>query len=142
MIKQSLDNVLVLEDDAQFVHLDWTSEDSAYQELLRDLPPDYDILFLCGRPGAFNYGEKLTERLYLGQHSRQASMYLISQKGARNMLRSLPMVSCIPFFALLLWHMAHTTNFSNLVHLCPLSKVENIDIQMNCKTTLLVICSM
>jgi len=95
MIQQSLDNVLVLEDDASFANSDWISKESAWQDHLQRLPPDYDILFACGVEGTFNRGVRITKHLYFGQHSRAADMYMISQKGARNMLRSLPIVAVI-----------------------------------------------
>ena len=47
---------------------------------------------MCTYVGTFNRGTKITEHLIFGQRSRATDMYLISQKGARNMLRSLPMV--------------------------------------------------
>ncbi|KAL7533180.1 hypothetical protein ACHAXR_009057 [Thalassiosira sp. AJA248-18] len=96
MVQQSLDNVLILEDDAAFAYSDWTSKNSVWQKILTDLPADYDIVFLSnyGRP---RRGVKVTENLYLAQQSRVASAYLISQKGARNMLRSLPMVAIIDY---------------------------------------------
>ena len=98
MVHHSLDNVLVLEDDATFVS-DWTREDSVWQKIVRALPMTYDLLFLSGCCRIHKRGKKITDHLYLAQQSRVSSMYLISQKGARNMLRSLPMVSGID------WHM-------------------------------------
>lgn len=62
-----------------------------------DLPADYDILFLSGCCDMHNVGLNVTANLYLAQVSRVSSMYLISQKGARNMLRSLPLVAPIDF---------------------------------------------
>ena len=97
MIQQSLDNVLVLEDDATFMQSDWTSKDSDWQNIIRDLPPSYDLVLLSAFGNMRKRGKKITNHLYLAQQSRVASMYLISQKGARNMLRSLPMVSVIDF---------------------------------------------
>eukprot|EP00566_Odontella_aurita_P004671 CAMPEP_0113595116 /NCGR_PEP_ID=MMETSP0015_2-20120614/39467_1 /TAXON_ID=2838 /ORGANISM="Odontella" /LENGTH=786 /DNA_ID=CAMNT_0000502215 /DNA_START=238 /DNA_END=2593 /DNA_ORIENTATION=+ /assembly_acc=CAM_ASM_000160 len=93
-IQHSLRNVLVLEDDATFLQPDWRSSDSLWQTILRDLPADYDAVFLSGCCG-HNHGERITEHLYLAQSSRVSSMYMISQKGARNMLRSLPLVAPI-----------------------------------------------
>ena len=58
---------------------------------------DYDLLFLSGFGNMHNRGVKVTDHLYLAQQSRVVSVYLTSQKGARNMLRSLPMVSVIDF---------------------------------------------
>ena len=92
IVEHSLDNVLVLEDDASFLHPDWIGKDSLWQEMLQNLPPDYDVLILCGEAGRFIKGKKISEHLFLGQHSRATDAYLISQKGARNLLRSLPMV--------------------------------------------------
>jgi len=97
MVQQSLDNVLVLEDDAAFAQSDWTSKESVWQKILRDLPESYDLLLLSAFGNNRRRGEKITDHIYLAQQSRVASMYLISQKGARNMLRSLPMVSIIDF---------------------------------------------
>ena len=62
-----------------------------------DLPADYDILFLSGCCDMHNVGLNVTANLYLAQVSRVSSMYLISQKGARNMLRSFPLVAPIDF---------------------------------------------
>ena len=95
MIQQSLDNVLVLEDDAEFMQSDWTSKDSVWQKIIRDLPPSYDLVLLSAFGNMRKRGKKITDHLYIAQQSRVASMYLISQKGARNMLRSLPMVRYI-----------------------------------------------
>lgn len=92
MVEHNLDNVLVLEDDGNFINKDWTSSDSYWQQHIRALPEDYDILILCGEPGRFIKGERITDNLFLGQHSRATDMYMISQKGARNMLRSIPFV--------------------------------------------------
>ena len=39
MIQHSLENVLVLEDDAAFMHSDWVSKDSVWQKIMQDLPP-------------------------------------------------------------------------------------------------------
>lgn len=97
MVEHNLDNVLVLEDDGNFINKDWTSSDSYWQQHIRALPEDYDILILCGEPGRFIKGERITDNLFLGQHSRATDMYMISQKGARNMLRSIPFLACISF---------------------------------------------
>ena len=97
MVEHSLQNVLVLEDDATFVHTDWTDSDSLWQHMLRNLPTDYDMLILSGCCGLHKMGIKITEHIYLSQASRVSSMYLISQKGARNMLRTLPLVGPIDF---------------------------------------------
>ena len=96
MVQKSLANVLVLEDDAEFIHGDWATRDSIWQKIIRDLPASYDLLFLSGF-GAHKRGNKVTNHIYLAQQSAVSSMYLISQKGARNMLRSLPMVAAIDF---------------------------------------------
>jgi hypothetical protein len=48
MIRHSLQNVLVLEDDAKFLHKDWKSEGSIWQKILASLPSDYDMLFVQG----------------------------------------------------------------------------------------------
>ena len=97
VIHNSLQNVLVLEDDATFVHTDWRSSNSTWQKIIRDLPHDYDVLFLSGCCDIHNVGTKVTENLYFAQASRVTSMYMISQKGARNLLRSLPLVAPIDF---------------------------------------------
>jgi len=104
MVQQSLDNVLILEDDAAFMHSGWTDRDSYWQKIIRELPPDYDLVFLSGFGAMHNQGKRITDHLYLAQQSRVASMYLTSQKGARNMLRSLPMVSIID------WHMNYAAS--------------------------------
>ena len=97
MVQKSLDNVLILEDDAEFMNSDWTSRNSIWQKIITNLPPSYDLLLLSGFGNKHMIGEKTTEHIYLAQESRTAAMYLTSQKGARNMLRSLPMVSVIDF---------------------------------------------
>ena len=98
---QGLHNVLVIEDDADFeidgIGRDWTQEGHIWQQILHELPPDYDLVMLSGFPGMRRRGTKLTERLYLAQESRVSSMYLVSRKGARNMLLSLPLVGPIDF---------------------------------------------
>ena len=106
MVEKSLENVLILEDDAAFVYSDFTSHDSLWQHILANLPASYDMIFLSGF-GRHNVGKKITDHIYLGQVSRVASMYMISQKGARNMLRSLPMVSIID------WHMNYAVGKDN-----------------------------
>jgi len=45
MVKHSLENVLILEDDAAFFHSDWAGENSLYQQIMKDLPADYDMIF-------------------------------------------------------------------------------------------------
>ena len=45
MVKHSLENVLILEDDAAFLHSDWAGENSFYQQIMKDLPVDYDMIF-------------------------------------------------------------------------------------------------
>ena len=97
IVRNSFQNVLVLEDDAMFVHPDWRSNNSIWQKILRDLPHDYDVLFLSGCCDIHEVGTKVTEHLYFAQESRVSSMYMISQKGARNLLRSLPLVAPIDF---------------------------------------------
>ena len=96
MIHKSLDNVLFLEDDAEFMQSDWTgNNDSDWQKIIEDLPPSYDLVLLSAFGNMRKRGKMITDQLYLAQQNRVASMYLISQKGARNMLRSLPMVRYI-----------------------------------------------
>jgi GR25 family glycosyltransferase involved in LPS biosynthesis len=97
MVQHSLQNVLILEDDATFLQSDWKSPQSLWQHILKVLPADYDMLFLSGCCELHNIGTQISEHLYLAQSSRVSSMYLISQKGARNMLRSLPLVAPIDF---------------------------------------------
>ena len=53
MVQHELNNVLVMEDDGSFVHSDWTSKNSQFQEVIQNVPPDYDILILCGAEGKY-----------------------------------------------------------------------------------------
>jgi len=94
-------NALILEDDATFVDEGmgpsgtWHGEKGIFQTILRDLPVDYDIVMLS----RYDYTDSQTvhlprvgNHLILAQSSRVASAYLISRKGARNMLLSLPVI--------------------------------------------------
>ena len=78
MIQNSLDNVLILEDDAAFMYSDWTGFGSYWQSILRDLPASYDIIILSAFGNMHKKGEKITDHIYLAQQSRQASMYMVS----------------------------------------------------------------
>jgi len=93
-------NALILEDDATFIDNvmgkeTWFDEHGVFQTILRDLPADYDMVMLS-RYDHTDIQTALLPRtgrhLVLAQSSRVASAYLISRKGATNMLRSLPVV--------------------------------------------------
>jgi len=97
MMQQNITNVLVLEDDAVFLQTDWISASSQWQNILLELPKDYDILMLSGYKNFHRRGKQISKHLFLAQQSRVSSAYVISKKGAMNMLRTLPIVSPIDF---------------------------------------------
>jgi GR25 family glycosyltransferase involved in LPS biosynthesis len=97
MVEQNMSNVLVLEDDATFLTHDWLKNSSTWKHILRELPENYDMVMLSGFNNMSRYGKKISDHLYLTQTSRVSSMYLVSQKGARNMLRTLPIVGPVDF---------------------------------------------
>jgi GR25 family glycosyltransferase involved in LPS biosynthesis len=108
MVNQNLTNVLVLEDDATFLTSDWLTDSSLWKSILRELPLNYDMVMLSGFSSWHNHGAKVGEHLYLAQTSRVSSMYLVSQKGALNMLRTLPIVG--PLDWIMNWAGGHDAN--------------------------------
>jgi GR25 family glycosyltransferase involved in LPS biosynthesis len=94
---RGLTNVLVLEDDATFLQSDWLSTQSQWQLLLKYLPLDYDLVMLSSFANFHRRGIQVSKHLYLAQQSRVSSMYLVSRKGALNMLRTLPIVGPFDF---------------------------------------------
>ena len=97
MLRRNLSNVLVLEDDARFLQADWRSASSQWQMTLKELPADYDLVMLSSFAGYERQGKQIGKHLFLAQASRVSSMYLVSAKGARNMLRTLPVVGPFDF---------------------------------------------
>lgn len=93
MVERNLTNVLVLEDDARFFQVDWRSPSSQWQTLLQELPPDYDLVMLSAYDGWAKRGLQIRKHLWLAQQGRVSSAYLVSRKGALNMLRTLPIVA-------------------------------------------------
>ena len=100
----SCTNALILEDDATFdesgIRQSWTASDGVYQQILRDLPIDYDILMLSRfdpNDEALKHKPRIGKHLVHAQASRVASAYLLSRKGALNLLRSLPIVGPMDF---------------------------------------------
>lgn len=108
MVEQNLTNVLVLEDDATFLTSDWRTDSSLWKSILRDLPVDYDMVMLSGFDNWHRHGNKVGKYLYLAQTSRVSSMYLVSQKGALNMLHTLPIVG--PLDWIINWAGGHDSN--------------------------------
>lgn len=97
-------NALILEDDATFdesgIRKSWTVSDGVYQRILHDLPDDYDILMLSRydhTDQALKHKPRIGKHLVHAQTSRVASAYLLSRKGALNLLRSLPIVGPMDF---------------------------------------------
>ena len=97
-------SALILEDDATFdesgIRRSWTASDGVYQQILRDLPEDYDILMLSRfdpNDEALKHKPRIGKHLVHAQASRVASAYLLSQKGALNLLRSLPIIGPMDF---------------------------------------------
>ena len=97
MLKRNLRNVLVLEDDARFYSSDWLSPSSQWQAILKELPVDYDMVMLSDFGGFSRRGRQIGKHLFLAQASRVSSMYLVSTKGAQNMLKTLPIVGPFDF---------------------------------------------
>jgi GR25 family glycosyltransferase involved in LPS biosynthesis len=95
--ERGLTNVLVLEDDATFLQSDWLSPSSQWQLLLKHLPSDYDLVMLSSLANFHRRGKQISKHLYLAQQSRVSSMYLVSRKGALNMLRTFPIVGPFDF---------------------------------------------
>ena len=93
-------NAIILEDDATFEETVsgksvWHDENGVFRTMLRDLPADYDIVMLSRYDpvDSLNTGKpRIGNHLVLAQQSRVASAYLISRKGATNLLRSLPVI--------------------------------------------------
>lgn len=104
--ERGLNNSLVLEDDATFRQSDWLSPSSQWQLILKYLPSDYDLVMLSSYANLHKRGKQVSEHLYLAQQSRVSSMYLVSRKGALNMLRTLPIVGPIDF------QINYATNFA------------------------------
>jgi GR25 family glycosyltransferase involved in LPS biosynthesis len=97
IIQRNITNALVLEDDATFLQKDWISASSQWQHILQELPKDYDMVMLSRFKNFHRRGKQISNHLFLAQKSRVSSAYLISNKGAMNMLRTLPIVSPIDF---------------------------------------------
>lgn len=97
ILTNNLRNALILEDDARFLQLDWLSESSQWQTILRELPVNYDLVMLSAFENLARQGKQVGKHLFLAQSSRVSSMYLVSQKGAHNMLRTLPIIGPFDF---------------------------------------------
>jgi len=101
MYRNRIRNALVLEDYAAFVKRSphwWLREDQQWQNILRDLPQAYDMVMLCqGASPNMSVSRKFGPNLVLAQESSTTGMYLVSLKGAINMLNSLPLVGPIDF---------------------------------------------
>lgn len=98
MIRRGYSNVLMMEDDCLLnPNSNWRGYNSQYQTILRDLPTDYDIVFLGGKNVRYlngtRHGKYLTEET--GQ--RAMELTLVSNKGARMLLNSLPIVAPLDF---------------------------------------------
>jgi hypothetical protein len=127
-------NAIIIEDDATFVpHVmqteTWLQPQGVFQSILRDLPSDYDIVMLS----RFDHTDTTTthlprvgRHLVLAQSSRVSSAYLISRKGASNMLRSLPVIAPPDFqinYAAMKEDQARTAEFP-----VPISSYHNVQI--------------
>ncbi len=97
IVKMGLQNVIVMEDDAVLFNKDFLSPESEWQIIFRDLPEDYDIVMMSKFFEYRHQGAAAGPHLVLAQQSEVTSMYLVSNKGARNMLRTLPLVGPIDF---------------------------------------------
>ena len=97
MVKQNLTNVLILEDDATLLTSNWSTDSSLWKFVLKDLPFTYDMVMLSSFGNLRRQGEKVGKNLFLAQASRVSRMYVLSRKGARNMLRTLPIVAPMDF---------------------------------------------
>ena len=97
LLENDLHRALVLEDDARFFEFDWLTNSSQWQTMLRELPADYDLVMLSGLENFERRGKQISKHLFFAQQSRVSSMYLVSQKGARNMLRTFPIIGPFDF---------------------------------------------
>jgi GR25 family glycosyltransferase involved in LPS biosynthesis len=95
--ERRLTHVLVLEDDARFLHPDWLSPSSQWRSMFKELPSDYDLVMLSSYGNLHRRGTQIGKHLYLAQQSRVSSMYLVSWKGALKMLQTLPIVGPFDF---------------------------------------------
>mmetsp|Transcript_26709 Transcript_26709/g.67390 ORF Transcript_26709/g.67390 Transcript_26709/m.67390 type:complete len:529 (+) Transcript_26709:204-1790(+) len=97
MFRYGIQNAFIMEDDATVTVPDWYSNKSMWQVILRDLPADYDMVMLSPFSDTSKRGKRINQHLNLVQESRVAILYLVSQKGARNMLRTLPVIAPADF---------------------------------------------
>lgn len=82
MIKDDIDNVLVLEDDA-LLDNDFVEK---YYSYTRDLPEDYDLLWVGSCCGLHAPNISLDKHIYQNDGSRCTHAYLISKKCASKMI--------------------------------------------------------
>lgn len=86
MMRKGLQNVVVMEDDAAFNYGSFPSPAQSLNDLVAEVPHDYDMVQLSGCLGMHAGKNKINEHLYgPGYASRCASGYLVSLKGATAM---------------------------------------------------------
>lgn len=97
-VAMNYSRILVVEDDADFDKTAWRVG-HYWSKVLEEIPKDFDLIHVgagrgCGGGNKHGgWGVKYSTHFWLAQGSRCAHAYLVSQLGARNMIRSLPIVA-------------------------------------------------
>jgi GR25 family glycosyltransferase involved in LPS biosynthesis len=98
MYRMGYHHALVLEDDA----LLRTNFRQHLAEVMKEVPSTYDVIMIGGCMKMFAYRrkfntEQLSKHVYRKREARCAHAFVVSQKGARQLLSSLPFMDAIDF---------------------------------------------